>query len=200
MRKLMEDITGRIFILLEPTICDEPLRKEFQRLRYSEFVAKKNRGWEPENEEKIERDLIDQRADYIVCISGGKDDCERRKIIAGCRLITNDTTELPISKAIKKIQPHSLEISRMISISKDPSIKCMLYALIYRYAVDREYKYVYALARRGIARIIRKEKMDIFIEIGDELPPNGNLRLIPMMTHISSIPSLVKNENFLLAI
>ena len=195
MQKLMEDITGRIFLLLEPTTHDEPLRKEFQRLRYYEFVIKHNRRWEPENEEKIERDLIDQYADYIVCISG--ENCERRKIITGCRLITDDKIELPAAKAIGKIQPHSLEISRIIS--KDPAVKCMLYALIYQYAVDRGYEYIYALARRGIACIVKREKMDVFIELGEELThkKSANLRLVPMMTHISQVPHLAKNESFL---
>src|SRR3989344_3476430 len=180
MQKLMEDITGRIFLLLEPTTHDEPLRKEFQRLRYYEFVIKHNRRWEPENEEKIERDLIDQYADYIVCIAGEK--YGRKKVMAGGRLITDEKTKLPISKAIGKTQPHSLEISRIIS--EDPAVKCMLYALIYQYAVDRGYEYIYALARRGITRIEKREKMDVFIELGEGLThkKTANLRLGSKMT------------------
>lgn len=195
MRKLLEDSEGKLFLLLEPVKNDEPLRIEFQRLRYHEFVLKKNRKWEPENGEMLERDEYDLYADYIICVSGEK--YGKKKIIAGCRLITDEKTKLPISKAVEKIQSNSLEISRLIS--EDPAIKCMLYALIHQYAVGRGYEHIYALARRGIARIVKREKMDIFIKLGEELT-RKNLRLVPMMTLISQIPHLAKNESFLIAI
>lgn len=179
MQKLLET-EGKIYVILETNEFDEPLRREFQRLRYNHFVLKLKS--EPINEAGLEKDLYDDFADYIVCI------CQKAKrIIGGCRIIRADKTMLPISRTISSIQSNSIEISRLIA--EDPMVKCKLYTLIYSYAAKKGIVYGYALVRRGITRIIKRDKADVFSIVGEEVNYNG-LRLVPLLTSVEKIQML----------
>lgn len=180
MQKLLET-EEKTFFLLEPNISDECLRTEFQRLRYKHFVLKLKS--EPKNNFGLEKDNYDDFSDYIVCVFQ-----ETRKIVGGCRIIRADRTVLPISKAVSVVHQNSIEISRFIA--EDPFAKCHLYFLIHTYVLGRGIDYGYALARRGITRIMKKDEVNIFSIVGQEIRYNG-LRLVPLMTSVTKIKNIV---------
>ena len=183
MKKLLEDREEIIFILLEPNNeHDDFMRKKFQSLRYQEFVIKKNRNWEKKNIECLEVDEYDQHSDYIICL-------EKNEIIAGCRLVNNNEAELPISKTIGKTKSNSIEISRMISISKNPEVKHILYGLIYQHVIKNHYDYVYVMIRLAMIKMLKRGKINIFKKIGNIHHHHG-LKLVPMMAHMKDLKKI----------
>jgi len=177
MKKLLEKDES-IFWLLVPG-KDVRLRSQFQELRYRTFRK------EDRNATGKETDTYDAHADYIVCMKKGK-------MVGGCRMIFGKIEELPIGKAATKTNTMpSMEISRLIADSTQT--KCLLFSLIYKQAEKRGVDQILAFARRGLVRMLQKEKLDVFEILGEPYEYRG-LTLVPLAFRVSSAPSFIKKH------
>lgn len=186
MEKILESKDYRFYVV---GLNEKEMREAFQRLRYEVFV----RGMKCESErpEQLEWEKFDTNSDYIIGID--KDN----NVMAGCRIIPFTIEHgLPISKAKlnKELHPRSVEISRLIA--PNPAVKRVLYALSYRYTLERKYKYIYALARKGVAKKLCEEGIDSFEIIGETFY-HKKLQLVPIVVDLDTPSSRMFSSKIL---